>query len=120
MGGGNEDTKYFFSLGYLNDDGYAINTGYDRYTTRLNLDSNVKEWLKVGANIGYAYSESLNNGQTVGSENVFEFADKTAPIFPVFLRDNNDQLIEDPIFGGYINMILVISLVYVLVISQMV
>ncbi len=102
MGGGNEDTKYFFSLGYLNDDGYAINTGYDRYTTRLNLDSNVKEWLKVGANIGYAYSESLNNGQTVGSENVFEFADKTAPIFPVFLRDNNYELIEDPIFGGYI------------------
>jgi len=101
MGGGDDKTDYFFSLGYLNDDGYALNTSYDRYTTRLNVNSDVKEWLKLGANIGYAYSESQNNGQTNGSENVFEFADKTAPIFPVFLRDSNGQKIEDPIFGGY-------------------
>jgi len=101
MGGGNEKSKHFFSLGYLNDEGYAIKTNYERYTTRLNLTHDVKDWLEVGANIGYAYSESNNNGQTVGSENVFEFADKMAPIFPVFLRDNSGQLVEDPIFGGY-------------------
>lgn len=100
FGGGDEKTTYFASIGYLNDDGYAINTGYDRYTARLNLNSAVKEWLDVGVNIGYAYSESLNNGQTVGSENVFEFADKTAPIFPVYLRDDNGQLVPDPVFGG--------------------
>tara|TARA_R100001369_G_scaffold38462_1_gene64156 strand:- start:6011 stop:9235 length:3225 start_codon:yes stop_codon:yes gene_type:complete len=100
FGGGNEKTQYFASVGYLNDDGYAINTGYDRYTTRLNVNTQVKEWLKVGANIGYAYSESLNNGQIEGSENVFEFADKTAPIFGVFLRDDNGDLVPDPIFGG--------------------
>jgi TonB-linked SusC/RagA family outer membrane protein len=100
FGGGNEKTTYFASVGYLNDDGYAINTGYDRYTTRLNVSSQVKDWLKVGANIGYAYSESLNNGQTAGSENVFEFADKTAPIFGVFLRDDDGNLVPDPIFGG--------------------
>ncbi|WP_300441098.1 SusC/RagA family TonB-linked outer membrane protein [Christiangramia sp.] len=100
FGGGNEKSTYFASAGYLNDDGYALNTGYDRFTTRLNVASNVKEWLDLGVNIGYAYSESLNNGQTVGSENVFEFADKTAPIFPVFLRDDNGDLVPDPIFGG--------------------
>lgn len=100
MGGGNEKSKHYFSLGYLNDDGYALNTSYKRYTTRLNLNSDIKEWLNIGANIGYAYSESLNNGQTVGSENLFEFADKMAPIFPVFLRDDNYELVPDPIFGG--------------------
>lgn len=101
FGGGDDKTSYFTSIGYLNDNGYSINTGYDRYTTRLNVQSQVKEWLSVGANIGYAYSESLNNGQTVGSENVFEFADKTAPIFGVFLRDDEGNLVEDPIFGGF-------------------
>jgi TonB-linked SusC/RagA family outer membrane protein len=100
FGGGNEKTTYFASAGYLNDNGYAINTGYDRYTTRLNVKSEVKEWLDVSANIGYAYSERLANGQTVGSENVFEFADKTAPIFGVYLRDDAGQLVPDPIFGG--------------------
>ena len=100
FGGGNENSTYFASMGYLNDEGYALNTGYDRFTTRLNVTSNVKEWLDLGVNIGYAYSESLNNGQTVGSENVFEFADKTAPIFPVYLRDPEGNLVPDPIFGG--------------------
>ncbi|AEM69814.1 TonB-dependent receptor plug [Allomuricauda ruestringensis DSM 13258] len=101
MGGGDEKSKYFASVGYLDDNGYAINTGYQRYTARLNADSQVKKWLKVGVNAGYAYSKSRNNGQTDGSENLFEFADKMAPIFPVFLRDDNAQLVEDPIFGGY-------------------
>ncbi len=100
FGGGNEKTSYFTSFGYLNDDGYSIKSGYDRYTTRLNVSSQVKKWLNIGANIGYAYSETLNNGQTDGSENLFEFADKMAPIFPVFLRDDNGQLVPDPIFGG--------------------
>lgn len=100
MGGGDAKSKYFVSAGYLDDEGYALNTGYKRYTTRLNLNSKVKEWLSVGANIGYAYSENISNGQTVGSENLFEFADKMAPIFPVFLRDNNYQLVPDPVYGG--------------------
>ncbi len=101
MGGGSEKSDYYFSVGYLDDDGYAIKTNFKRYNTRLNLNSDLREWLKVGANIGYTFSESLNNGQTAGSENVFEFADKMAPIFPVYLRDNNYNLVPDQIFGGY-------------------
>ncbi|WP_031426102.1 SusC/RagA family TonB-linked outer membrane protein [Flavimarina sp. Hel_I_48] len=101
MGGGNEKSTYFISGGFLDDDGYAINTGYKRYNTRINLNSNVKEWLNVGANLGYTYSETVNNGQTDGAENLFEFADKMNPFYPVFLRDDNYQLVLDPIFGGF-------------------
>lgn len=98
--GGNDKSQYFASAGYLSDEGYSLNSSYDRFTTRLNVRSDVKEWLEIGSNIGYAYSESLRNGQTAGSENLFEFADKMAPIFPVFLRDDNYELVPDPIFGG--------------------
>ncbi|WP_317131204.1 SusC/RagA family TonB-linked outer membrane protein [Polaribacter sp. IC063] len=101
MGGGNEDTRYFASFGYLDDNGISINTGFKRYTTRLNLTSNVKPWLKVNSNIGYAYSESIANGQIDGAENIFEFADKMAPIFPVFLRDDNGELVPDLNYGGF-------------------
>jgi len=101
MGGGNEDVKYFLSLGFLDDSGYIINSGYKRYTTRLNVNAKVKPWLKVGANLGYAYSETLANGQTNGAENLFEFADKMPPIYGVFLRDDNQNLVSDPIFGGF-------------------
>ena len=101
MGGGTDKSTYYFSTGYLDDDGYAINTGYKRYNTRLNVNTDIKEWFNVGANIGYTYSESLNNGQTDGAENIFEFADKMNPIYPVFLRDDNYELVPDPIFGGF-------------------
>ncbi len=100
LGGGNEDTKYFVSAGLLDDEGYAINTGYKRYTTRANVQSKVKEWLNINANIGYAYSETIANGQTDGAENLFEFADKMAPIFPVYLRDDDGNLVPDPVYGG--------------------
>ncbi|WP_408038733.1 SusC/RagA family TonB-linked outer membrane protein [Tenacibaculum amylolyticum] len=102
MGGGSDKSRYFVSLGYLDDNGYTINSDFRRYTTRLNLTSDVKSWLKVTSNLNYAFSESTNNGQIVGSENVFEFADKMAPLYPVFARfPNTANLIPDPIFGGY-------------------
>lgn len=106
--GGNGTSNYFVSVGYLDDVGYTINSDFRRYTTRINVNSQVRDWLKVGINLGYSYSESTNNGQTNGSENVFEFADKMAPIYPVFARYPSDyavaslqgQLIPDPVFGG--------------------
>ncbi|MDB4293439.1 SusC/RagA family TonB-linked outer membrane protein, partial [Maribacter sp.] len=100
MGGGSEKGRFFVSAGLLDNNGFAINTGFKRYNTRINVNSDIKDWLNMGANIGYTYSETINNGQTVGSENVFEFANKTQPIFPVFLRDDDGNFVEDPIFGG--------------------
>jgi len=101
MGGGSEKSRYFVSMGYLDDSGYSINSDFKRYSLRMNLSSDVKDWLKLSTNIGYSYSESTNNGQIAGSENLFEFADKMAPIYPVFARyPDSAELIEDPIFGG--------------------
>ena len=102
MGGGSPNSRYYASVGYLDDNGFSINTSYKRYTARINLNSEVKPWLKLTANAGYAYSESINNGQTVGSENVFEFADKMAPIYPVFQRDTDGNKIEDTLLGGFL------------------
>ncbi|TMM29491.1 SusC/RagA family TonB-linked outer membrane protein [Polaribacter aestuariivivens] len=101
MSGGNENSTYYASFGYLDDNGFSLNTGYKRYSTRLNLNSKIKPWLNLTSNIGYTYSERIENGQIAGSENVFEFANKMAPIFPVFLRDNNAQLVPDPFYGGF-------------------
>ncbi len=101
ISGGNDKTNFFVSVGALDDEGYAINTGFERINTRLNLTTQVRKWLKVGSNISYSASESQNNGQTVGSENLFEFADKNPPIFPVFLRDDDGNLVPETVFGGY-------------------
>ena len=49
--GGKDDTNYYFSLGYLNQEGIIINTGLKRYTTKLNLNTKVKPWLKAGMSV---------------------------------------------------------------------
>ncbi|WP_054851683.1 SusC/RagA family TonB-linked outer membrane protein [Olleya sp. ITB9] len=102
IGGGSEKSKYFASVGYYDEKGYSINSDFKRVTARLNLDSDVKDWLNVGVNIGYSTSKTTNNGQIEGSENIFEFADKMAPIYPVYARfPNTGTLIPDNIYGGY-------------------
>ena len=49
--GGNNRTDYYMSLGFLDNDSYIIGSSYDRFTARANVNSQLRKWLKVGANI---------------------------------------------------------------------
>ncbi|WP_282037940.1 SusC/RagA family TonB-linked outer membrane protein [Saccharicrinis aurantiacus] len=57
--GGTEKSKYFTSIGYVNQEGIIGDdkSGFERFTARLNADQQVKSWLKVGANVTYARSK---------------------------------------------------------------
>jgi len=101
IGGGNEKTNYFMSVGYLDDVGYSINSDFQRISTRLNVNHQVKEWLSGGFNIGYSASETNNGGQSEDSGSIFWFVDNIPPIFPLFLRDENGEKIPDPYYGGF-------------------
>lgn len=87
--GGNEKTNYFVSLGYLNEEGYIVNSDFDRYTARINVNTSPKTWMKTGLNISMTYSEG-NNAQTGTSNafvNPFNFARNIGPIYPVYEHD---------------------------------
>ncbi|NMH27411.1 SusC/RagA family TonB-linked outer membrane protein [Flavobacterium silvaticum] len=49
--GANEVTSYYLSGGFLDQAGTVLGSGFKRYNMRLNLDSKVKDWLRVGGNI---------------------------------------------------------------------
>lgn len=49
--GGSQKSQYFFSIGYLSDQGMVKPARFDRYSVRLNLDNEVRPWLKIGTNI---------------------------------------------------------------------
>lgn len=100
MSGGSEKTKYFTSFGLLDDVGYIINSDFKRYSTRLNITHEVRDWLSGSANMGYSVSETNNNGQSSDSGSIFWFVDNIPSIFPLFLRDADGNFIEDPVFGG--------------------
>ena len=58
ISGGNDRGSHYISFGYLNDEGVVSNSGFERFSTRLNGDYQVKDWLKVGANMNYNFSDS--------------------------------------------------------------
>lgn len=105
VSGGSEKLDAYLSLGYLNDMGYVVNSGFDRYTARLNTNFKISKNLETGININYAKTlqDSPLAGVSSGTySNVISFARNIAPIFPIFARNADGSMAYDvngkPIF----------------------
>lgn len=83
--GSNGKTDYFLSVSYLNDKGYQIKSDFDRFTARLNVNSQMNDWFKVGANMNTTVTTSNQSTADGGSTfvNPFFFTRGMAPIYPV-------------------------------------
>ncbi len=64
----NDKTSVYASLGYQSQDGLLKGTNYERYSGTLNVNSKIKDWLRVGlvATVG---NRSGNNNDMEGSFN---------------------------------------------------
>lgn len=62
---GTEKLKYYLSGGYVSDKGILESSFFKRYNFRANIDNNVRDWLKVIANINY--SDYNDNGIISGT-----------------------------------------------------
>lgn len=54
IGGGSEAIKYYWSLGYQDNEGIILGDKFSTVRSRLNVDATVTEWLKVGTNLQFA------------------------------------------------------------------
>ncbi len=97
VSGGNEKTQYMFSLGYLNEDGVLQTTNFERYSGRLNVETQAKPWFAAGLGANFARN-TTNSSQTESSatSNVFYSAQLMAPIYPVYQRnpETGDYLLD--------------------------
>lgn len=84
--GSNGKSDYFLSVSYLNDKGYQIKSDYDRFTARLNVNSQMNNWFKVGANMNTTVTSSNQSTADGGTSfvNPFFFTRGIAPIYPVY------------------------------------
>lgn len=46
--GGSEKSRYSIGAGYFSQEGTIIGSDFDRYSLRINLDSDIKRWLSIG------------------------------------------------------------------------
>lgn len=54
MSGGSEKIRFYSSFGYQNNPGVMDNTGFEKYSGRLNITADIKPWLTLGAYVnGY-------------------------------------------------------------------
>ena len=100
--GGDETTQYYISGGYLNDPGLIDGSGFERYTLRGKVDSQVKSWMKAGISMAYSNSNTQNPGfqdQWGDTGNVFSNANLMAPIYPFYVRNADGSLAIDA--NGY-------------------
>jgi TonB-linked SusC/RagA family outer membrane protein len=58
LSGGSEKTKYYISGQYLDQTGIVVRNAFKRYSGRINLDQQVKDWLNVGMNMSFSRSQN--------------------------------------------------------------
>ena len=96
ISGGNEKSRYLMSAGYLKEDGTAKNTSFDRISASINVDSQAASWAKTGMSLMASTTKQniIMDGGTYYS-NIWYIAQSMAPIYPVYKRDSNGNILMD-------------------------
>ncbi|MDR1257960.1 MAG: TonB-dependent receptor [Tannerellaceae bacterium] len=82
----------FASFGYQNNEGYALRTGMERFTGRVNFNIYPVKWFKSGMNISATRSQSESSvsddlDSSNSYNNIFRYSRGMAPIYPVHKHD---------------------------------
>ncbi|QCX53443.1 SusC/RagA family TonB-linked outer membrane protein [Elizabethkingia sp. JS20170427COW] len=93
VAGGSDKTTYYTSFGYTKEDGYVIKSDFERLSLRLNLDSQLRNWFKVGTSLTGAaiYSTNSVDGAENNSAyiNPYRWTRTMGPIYSPYLHDPN-------------------------------
>lgn len=85
VGGGNENTRYSFSLGYLDQEGVLLGTSAQQYSVRLNLDSQVSKKFSYSVNISGRHDDV--DESVVGSGTLTGWVNRAKPYYTPYLED---------------------------------
>lgn len=87
---GDESSNIYASITYLSDEGYIVNSDFNRLTARINAEQKIGERFKVNAGLSYANAKTNNVGSGgTNYSNIFMFGQAIAPIYPIYLYNNN-------------------------------
>jgi TonB-linked SusC/RagA family outer membrane protein len=112
--GGNDYTRYYFALGYLNQDGVVKNSNFERYSLRANMNNFLSKTVSIQTTI--FGNQGIQNGVVPAQNNNTFSVSKTAigsslwaiPTIPI--RDASgkynpiNDFVENPVL--YVNEVL--------------
>ncbi|NBC27347.1 MAG: SusC/RagA family TonB-linked outer membrane protein [Bacteroidetes bacterium] len=87
--GGSENTQYFSSLSYFDQEGAQIGTGFERISGRLNLDTKINDWLDFGTSLtlNRTIQDRVINDNSLFGVVINSIAGD--PLMPVFEEDGS-------------------------------
>lgn len=102
MSGASGVSKYLASIGYLDEKGTIMTTGFRRLSARVGSEFTPYDWFEFGLNVNYSNSRSDYLGAS-GTEanNIWYTAMMMAPIYPVYeTNPDGSQVWKDgkPVF----------------------
>ena len=98
VSGAKDRLNYYGSIGYLNDGGIVNNSGYQRYTARINVDYQAKPWMKITSSMSYAHSDSQTASYSSSygsSSNIFYVTNMMGPVYPLYVRDADGRIMME-------------------------
>lgn len=99
--GGSNNTTYYMSGEYLNQEGIALGSGFKRYGFRVNLDNKPREWATISANLSFNQTDenlaATNYGDAASP--LIANALRLTPQIPV-VNLNGTWGMSDPVNGA--------------------
>ena len=98
MSGATDANNYYVSYSYLDDGGIVSGSSFKRSSVRVRDEYKVNKWLKLGANVGLTHSKSFYPDEqttTNSSGNAFRLAYGIAPIYPIYVRDADGNIMKN-------------------------
>jgi TonB-dependent starch-binding outer membrane protein SusC len=86
LSGGNENTRHFFSAGYLSEEGNVPEEKFERFNLKANIDGNINQWIKAGVSTYISYSH-----QDQGSNEALRSAYRLRPTGDAYDEEGNLQ-----------------------------
>jgi len=85
---GGEKSSLYYSMGYLDEQGYIKTSDFERFTGRVSGSVSPKSWIKAGLSLNGSYQIANNtNGSGSGFTTPWNFSRNVAPIYPVYEHD---------------------------------
>ncbi len=102
VSGGSENSRYAVSLGYLNQEGTLRYTGFERYSVRINTESNIGKKLKIGFNVAPTHSVQKLNSFESDFVDVLSRSLWLSPLVPVTDANGNrtPYVISSDMYAG--------------------
>ncbi len=105
--GGNEKNRYYSSLGYLSEAGIVKPAQFSRINFRINLDNELRSWLKTSTNVNMIYSKTQDtpDNASSGRGGVIMSTLNTPPFLNVYKSDGSGQFDPNPFQPSWENPI---------------